>query len=278
MGLFQKHLAPSFLIIGTEKGGTTSFFHHLAQHPRIAPPAEKEVCFFNKDALFERGADWYHRQFPRVPRWSGAITFEASPAYLYYPGVAERIARYAPGMKLIAMLRDPVLRAYSAWNMHRQLRDQSWDVVLHRLSTQPEHVRAAMLEYYDFIATGDFTATVRALSARLDDDRVEPGLLKRGLYARQLAEYLRHFPRKQLLVLESTRCREHRATELDRVADFLGIGRAAWDSLGVAGDKNHTREYNAPMPDEARVLLAEIYRQPNEELFALLGERFAWSA
>ncbi len=277
MRLFHRHLAPGFLIIGTEKGGTTSFFHHLALHPRIRPPAEKEVCFFNKDALFARGPGWYHRQFPTAPRWSDALTFEASPAYLYYPGVAERIARYAPGMKLIAMLRDPVERAYSAWNMHRQLRERNWDVVLHRLGTQPEHVRAAMLEYYDSIAAGDFTATVRLLIGHIADDRVEPGLLKRGLYARQIAEYRRHFPADQMLVLESARCRENLSAELDRVAGFLGIERIAWDSLPVSGEKNHRREYASPMPEEARALLADLYRRPNEELFAMLGERFAWN-
>lgn len=274
----QHHLTPTFLIIGTEKGGTTSFFHHLAQHPRIQPPGEKEVCYFHKDALYERGMDWYHRQFPAANRWSNALTFEASPAYLYYPGVAERIARYAPRMKLIAMLRDPVLRAYSAWNMHRQLREKSWDVVLHRLSTQPEHVRAAMLEYYDSLAGGDFTATVRLLIERISDDRVEPGLLKRGFYARQLADYRRHFPADQMLVLESARCRENLSAELDRVADFLGIERVAWSKLPVEAEKNHAREYAAPMPEEARALLADLYRQPNEDLFALLGERFHWNA
>ena len=60
--LLQRRLTPSFLIIGTEKGGTTSFFHHLALHPRIRPPRDKEICFFNKDALFDRGTEWYHRQ------------------------------------------------------------------------------------------------------------------------------------------------------------------------------------------------------------------------
>lgn len=278
MGLFHRHLTPSFLIIGTEKGGTTAFFHHLAMHPRIRPPAEKEVCYFNKDALFERGVNWYHRQFPTAPRWSNALTFEASPAYIYYPGVAERIARYAPRMKLIAMLRDPVERAYSAWNMHRQLREKSWDVVQYRLSTQPESVRTAMLEYYDSIASGDFTATARMLIERIGDDRVEPGLLKRGLYARQIAEYRKHFPVEQILVLESNRCRANLNAELDRVADFLGIERAAWDQLPIAEEKHHKREYAAPMPGEGRVLLNDFYRGPNEELYAMLGERFAWGS
>lgn len=273
----QRRLTPGFLIIGTEKGGTTAFFHHLALHPRIRPPRDKEICFFNKDTLHDRGTEWYHSQFPLAPLWSSAVTCEASPAYLYYPGVAGRIARYAPRMKLIAMLRDPVKRAYSAWNMHRQIRERNWDVVLQRLSTQPDHVRDAMIDYYDSIATNDFTRTVRTLIDRIDDDRVEPGLLKRGLYARQIAEYRRHFPANQMLILESTRCRDHLSAELDRVADFLGIERVDWDGLPVAEESKHTREYADPMPEEARALLLDLYRQPNEELFTMLHERYEWN-
>jgi hypothetical protein len=277
MKLFQSHLRPSFLIIGTEKGGTTSFFHHLAQHPRILPPREKEVCFFNKDMLFAQGADWYHRQFPQAPWWSGQKTFEASPAYLYYPGVAARIASYAPRMKLIAMLRDPVERAFSAWNMHRQLRDRDWPVVEQRLATQPEGLRRAMLAYYESLATGDFTATVRALLATVNDDRVEPGLIKRGLYARQITEFRKFFPAEQLLVLESACCRAQRTAELDRVADFLGIERVPWDKLPVEEKHHHSRPYDVSLPAEAETLLRDFYRLPNEDLFALLGVRYPWN-
>jgi hypothetical protein len=180
-------------------------------------------------------------------------------------------------MKLVAVLRDPVARAYSAWNMHRQFRERNWETVLLRLATQSPENRDALLAYYDTVGRTDFTTTVRELLPLANDNRVEPGLLKRGLYARQLAEYRRHFPASQMLVLESSRCRDDLAGQLDRVADFVGITRIEWSALGVPDEQNHRRSYEAPMPDEARTLLRDFYREPNEELFRLLGERYAWN-
>lgn len=274
---FQHRITPSFLILGAEKGGTTFFFHHLGQHLRIATPPVKEICFFDRNANFDRGIEWYRQQFPAVWRWSSRLTFEATPSYLYYHFVAARIAEYAPEMKLIIMLRDPVLRAYSAWNMHRQIRIKNWDFVLNRLESQPDSVRRSMLEYYDIVEATDFSGAVRELIPKIDDERIEPGLLKRGLYARQIAEYRRHFPAEQMLILESASCRKNPSAELDRVADFLGIDRIAWDAVRVADVHHHKREYEAPIPEDARQMLRALYHLPNEELFELLGYRYPWN-
>lgn len=272
----QHRLSPSFLIVGAEKGGTTSFFHRLGQHPRLQAPKEKEICFFDKDIFFNRGTTWYHQQFPLAPLWSRTLSFEATPSYLYYPAVPERVAAYDPKMRLIVMVRDPVLRAYSAWNMHRQFLVKSWEIILHRLESQPDSIRLPMLDYYELVRSTDFPGTLRELIPKVEDDRIEPGLLKRGFYARQIARYHRHFPASQMLILESGRCREDPSAELDRVADFLGIERVDWEQGKIAEANHHKREYDGPMPEEAEQMLRELYRQPNEELFAILGKRYPW--
>src|SRR5579885_2674785 len=112
-------LLPDFIIIGTQRGGTTSLYAYLGQHPQIAPAVIKEVHFFDNN--YERGVGWYRTQFPFLIEKSIAknigqqnfITGEASPYYLFHPHVPERAAKVVPGAKLIVLLRNPIDRAYS---------------------------------------------------------------------------------------------------------------------------------------------------------------------
>lgn len=112
---------PRFLIIGAQKAGTTSLFDYLSHHPYLVPSRQKEVCFFSNDELYQKGEAWYHSHFPMPYRvLKGSLAYEATPEYLFYPQCPERIFQYNAGMKLIIILRDPVERAYSAWNMYRR--------------------------------------------------------------------------------------------------------------------------------------------------------------
>lgn len=116
---------PNFLVIGAARSGTTSLHFYLEQHPQIYMCPIKEPSFF---AFEERGLD--SQQLPRRPR-PKAITdiaayralFQAvsdqvaigdvSPVYLIAPRAPERIKHHIPHAKLLAILRDPVERAYS---------------------------------------------------------------------------------------------------------------------------------------------------------------------
>ena len=103
---------PKLLVVGGQKCGTSALFAYLAQHPLLVPSDIKEVEFFQSDLRYSYGMQWYSERWPaKVPRY--AIRFEASPAYLHSPLAAERIQRGLPDVKLIAILRDPVLRASS---------------------------------------------------------------------------------------------------------------------------------------------------------------------
>lgn len=121
-------MLPDFLIVGAQRCGTTSLYKTLAQHPDVlAPGLTKGVHYFDTD--YERGMQWYRSHFPTharaalAARRSGVqpLTGEASPYYMFHPAAGQRIARDLPGVKLIAVLRDPVERAYSA-HTHEQAR------------------------------------------------------------------------------------------------------------------------------------------------------------
>src|ERR671919_2133494 len=99
---------PTFLVIGAMKSGTTALINSLGKHPDVfALPSE--IHFF--DRFHDRGLDWYRERFAKA-RGQGAVG-ESTPEYMYLPHARERIVRDLPGVQLIAILRNPVERAYS---------------------------------------------------------------------------------------------------------------------------------------------------------------------
>lgn len=127
---------PNFLIIGAAKAGTSSLYDYLKQHPQIYMSPVKEPRFFAPELYTEYCKDPYrdptnkHRTSPMdldeycvlFKEVSKEIAVgEASTEYLYMPKTPERIKQYIPDVKLIAMLRDPVERAFSSFCY--QLRD-----------------------------------------------------------------------------------------------------------------------------------------------------------
>jgi hypothetical protein len=123
---------PNFLIIGAAKAGTTSLYDWLNQHPQIYMTPIKETNFFafegeeisyhkgsiNEGYLdgFKTSVESYMEQFQGVT--NEIAIGEASPSYLYHAKAPARIKYYCPDVKLIAILRDPVERAYSQFLHH----------------------------------------------------------------------------------------------------------------------------------------------------------------
>ena len=102
---------PNFIIIGTQKSGTTWLYEVLKTHPEIKMAYDrKEVHFF--DRYFDRGIEWYQERFPYDERF---IIGEATPKYIYDKKVPERIYNSIPEVKLILSLRNPIERAYSQY-------------------------------------------------------------------------------------------------------------------------------------------------------------------
>jgi hypothetical protein len=149
---------PNFFVIGAQKAGTTSLYHYLAQHPQIYMSPIKEPCFFNHriDACGKVLAEKFGNPGQRTSRFSGIEDYralfrgareetvavgEASPPYLYVPGTSERINRYAPEARVIAILRDPVDRAYSAFLHAVRIGKEPLTDFAHALLQEDERVR-----------------------------------------------------------------------------------------------------------------------------------------
>ncbi len=185
---------PEFLIIGGQRCGTTSLYHYLAAHPSVRPATGKELQFFSLH--HRRGERWYRAHFPvRAP---GVHSFEASPYYLFDPGVPARAAAMLPEARFIALLRDPAERAWSHY-----LHTRSYGV-------EPLSFPDALDAEPARLATGGHTA------------RRQFSYVARGRYAEQLARWFEHVPRERVLVVRT----EELNTRYPQVLDFLGLAAA----------------------------------------------------
>ena len=115
---------PNFIVIGAAKSGTSSLHHYLRAHPEVFTPKLKEINFFAYDGkhldvhYWAKTQDEYQRFFDDV---GAAIAIgEVAPLYLCSPVAPDNIRRVLPDARLVAILRNPVDRAYSAYLMSRR--------------------------------------------------------------------------------------------------------------------------------------------------------------
>src|SRR5919108_746727 len=244
---------PDFLVIGAQKAGTTALYAYLRWHPGITGPAWKEVSFF--DRHWWRGEGWYRGQFPL--RAGGRLVGEASPSYLFHPLAPERVWALLPNVKLVALLRDPVARAYSHYQH---------EVALGR---EP-------LSFEDALA-----AEEERLRGEIERMLADPAYFShawwnytyvaRGRYAEQIERWYAAFPRERLLVLFTEELAGEPGATYRRVLEFLGIGA---HELRLY-PRIFEREYE-PMRPETRAQLERTFADANRRLEALLGSALPW--
>lgn len=254
---------PDFLIIGTMKGGTTSLYNYLVQHPNVLPAAKKEVHFFDWD--FQKGIEHYRSQFPtsiyknmlQLFYRRAFICGEASPYYFFHPHVARRVAHTIPMVKLIAILRNPVDRAYSHyWYWKRaNIEHLSFEDAL---KSEPERLRGErekMLadETYDSYNYGYYS------------------YLARGRYIEQLELWGSYFSREQFLILSSEELYANPSKTIGRVADFLNL--ACWNLKKYSA---HNSGKYSKMAPETREYLQSYFAPFNKRLYEHLGYDLGW--
>jgi hypothetical protein len=262
---------PNFLIIGAMRSGTTSLTRYLRSNPQVFMAQPKELHYF--DFEFDRGVDWYRRHFDE----SGGVRAvgEATPNYLYLAEAMPRLAALVPDARLVAILRNPVDRAYSHY----------W------------HNRSVGREELSF----EDALTAEAERIRSDDPhpRAYWSYVDRGRYVHQLRRIEDLYPRDSLQVLlfedllsEPERtyrsmCRfigadpDHRPPELgEAVNGFVTFRSRTLRSLTqhmpksarrAVGRLNARSESYPPMSAAARERLAEGFRADNAALAGWLG-------
>lgn len=250
---------PNFLVIGAQKAGTSSLYKYLLQHPAILPAYQKEIHYFTLPELYSKGQKWYRGHFPTKLMRGQRLTGEASPSYLFFPLVPQRVHQMMPTTKLIVLLRDPVARAFS--NYHHQVRRG--------------------------LETLSFEEAIEQEPARLADDLqktiINPhfhslnlahySYLLRGDYITQLKRWQQFFPAEQMLILKSEDFYANPQQTVTQAATFLKLPE--WQPNPAIFKQYNPGVYDKMLP-QTRLRLSRYFQPANEALYEYLGRDLAW--
>ncbi|HXX42377.1 MAG TPA: sulfotransferase domain-containing protein [Chthoniobacterales bacterium] len=230
-----------FVIGGTQKGGTSALDSFLRRHPEICmPETRKELHFFDR-ADEDKDDEKYHANFR--PQTQHRVIGEASPIYMYWESAPYRIWSYNPQMKWILALRNPVDRAFSAWNMETKRGNENLPFA-EAIEKEPERCREALpLQHRVFSYVG------------------------RGYYAHQVRRLFDIFGRENCLVLLSEELRSDHEPTLKRVFEFLNISESPIPPRANIFEQ----EYDAKIENELRSRLIDRFHFDIKQLEKLLN-------
>jgi hypothetical protein len=210
------------------------------------------VSFF--DRHYAHGERWYRAHMPARRR---SLVGEASPSYLFHPLAPERVASMLPEARLIALLRNPVDRAFSHYQHEVALGreplpfEDAVDGEEERMRGEVER----MLREPSYFSHAWWNYTYVA----------------RGRYAEQLERWFAHFPRERLLVLFTEELAADTAGTYRRVLDFLGAGAHDLESYPRIFERAYEQ-----MPPATRARLERLFEEPNRQLSVLLSRELPW--
>ena len=197
-----------FLCIGAAKSATTTLHELLKDHPDISLPASKEAPFFNDNHTYHKGLNWYIKtHFGAHPnKLLGTVT----PHYMFdqidvtVEETAKRIHDTIPDEKIIALLRNPVDRAYSHYKM---LRQRGYE---HRSFEQ---------------AVTDLQAGKNTIKNYSEPDS---DYLALSRYGEILAHYYKLFPKKNILIITTNELSNDPVGTISKVLKFIGASPNAY--------------------------------------------------
>lgn len=242
---------PDFIVPGFQKAGTTAVRFILRTqfsdevympnclHPDCLHRAEYGF-WFSPYPIHQQGVEWYYDEFKE-----GMVNGEKSPQYCHKPdAVFSLMKEHIPDCKFILCLRNPITRAFSAWN--------------HYLEVYPKSK-----------AWGEFDIN-KSFYGNLTDEKLQQSFLFAGCYNWSIKRILLQYPMEQLCFVVQERLasknKETMQAEWDKIADFLGITRK-----NVYQSYIHNRPYSSPMSSTAIDFLHGYYFQHNQRLFDTIG-------
>ncbi len=166
---------PDVYIIGAQKSGTTTLYDWISQHPQVyGDPLAKDFPFFSQDSLYKKGPKELAKFSKGAKPDQLVLGGDANAMFVKYG--AKRLYETIPKAKLIAILRNPVDRAYSAYcyAVERLLENRSFEKAIEE--------ELAGYNYSWF-------------------DSMQKDYLKHGLYAQQLKSILQYYPKEQVSVI-----------------------------------------------------------------------------
>ena len=200
---------PNLIVIGSQKCGTSGLHYYLGLHPEMSMSTPKELDFFIAERNYPLGVEWYRSQFDPQAKVRG----ESSPNYTAYPqhvGVPERMHSIVPEARLLYVVRDPIDRIAAHW--------------VHNYAKRRER--------------GDLRETLLHRNT---------SYLIRSHYYTQLQQFLRLYPRDQVLLVEQEELRYRRLETLRRIFEFAGVD-PDFSHARFSDERHRTARKTRPTP------------------------------
>lgn len=261
----QIRLLPDFIIIGAQKCGTSSLYRNLIKHPCVGSAIWKEVNFF--DINFKKGTAWYRAHFPsflhkyyvKQIRKQNYVTGEKTPDYIFYPHAPKRVLETVPQVKLIVLLRNPVGRTYSHYRHEVRLGYEtlSFEDAIEKEKKRLHGEMEKMLEdenYYSY-------------------KYQHYSYLSKGIYIDQLKNWMKIFPKEQILILKSEDFFNAPTSIFKQVLEFLNL--PTWEPKGYR--KYNVGQLTEKMNAATKKRLINYFEPHNQRLHKYLGIELGWN-
>lgn len=259
---------PDFLVIGAKRGGTTSLHHYLAEHPGVLPlfpsPEKIKGTYYFTDH-YDRGDRWYLSHFPtratrqRVARRLGyqPVAGDNTPYYLYHPLAPARAAELVPDARIVALLRNPIERAFSHYKERRANGTEPLDF---ESALDAEESRCAG-EHERILADPTYVSFAHRHQSYVDQSR----------YAPPLERWFAAYPREQLLVLPAEELYRDPQRVFDQVCAHLRLPPVA-----LRAPRAHNAEPSPGIEPRVRARLSELLAPDIEAVEKLLERDMGW--
>jgi len=240
---------PTFIIIGTIKSGTSGLYRTMIKHSKIkgARNNKKELVYL-QSKRYQKNLQNYRQYF--FPCKEGEITGEATPSYILYEKVAQRLKFSLPNIKLIVLLRNPVIRAYSQYY---------------------HAVRNVNRGIYPKIVSFDELIEKELQGKTPYPKHMGKHLIKRGIYVTQLEMWYKYFSKNQIMIIKSEEYFNNPQKILKEVYKFVGV---PYEYVEVYNPEK--RIYPKSMNPQIQQKLKKYFVQYNERLYQLIERDMEW--
>lgn len=263
----DQRVLPDFIIIGTQKGGTSSLYSYLMQHPGIIPALDKEIHFFDSPSNRAKGLYWYRKYFCTQSKKQNLakklgylpLTGEATPSLLFDLYAPKFVAQAIPTVKLIVLLRDPVSRAFSHYYHNRRFEGREPLSFEDAIEQEPNRTYDKMEfwknnETYIDVSIGHYA------------------YVQRGFYDDQLNRWFQYFPRENFCILKSEDFFNYPQDQLEKIISFLNLPNYQFDCSNVSNSGN----YKTDLPTRTKEKLKSKFQAHNEKLCQILSWSSTW--
>jgi len=250
---------PSYILIGCPKCASTTIYNMLNQHPLIKPAKRKELMFFSKESLFNRGLGFYKCQFDNCK--DNEITGEATPDYIYFKEVPKRVKLSLPKVNLLVSVRNPITRTYSHFYGY-----------LRKCKLRGEKPLSKELgKFIDIIIK----------NPEIKVNHRGKNFLEKSIYIRYLEKWMKYFPKEQFKIICFEDLVKNPIQTIQEVFVFLNLPKTKikkehWLKTTESNKRTLGIEYYSLMTKKTKDFLREYYRPYNEQLYKLIGRNLGW--